>query len=329
MTSVLITGASGQDGSYLIDLLRSQGYAIHAQSRSGPPTDAATDVIWHVCSLTEPYAIERLLGKIRPDEIYNLAAVSRPALAWTIPSETTELNAVVPQRICEWIARNAPATRLFQASSSEIFGDSDDAVQTETTCLRPRSIYGISKAFAHQMAGAYRTHYGLHVSCGILFNHESPRRPLGFVVQKIAHAAAAISLGKTETAELDERGRPIVRDGKLALGNIQARRDFSFAGDVARAMHMMVRAPVGDDFVIGSGETHSIADVCASAFGAVGLDWTQHVTTDDALLRPVDATTTRADPGRIKQALGWHPTLSFAELVGLMVKERRELLDGL
>jgi GDPmannose 4,6-dehydratase len=227
----LVTGGAGQDGWYLIELLLSRGYEVFAHSRR--PVDPglhAGRVSWHTGDLTDETFLKSLLSVSKPDEIYNLAAVSRPALSWNIPIETALLNGLVPQRICEFIRRELPATRLFQASSSEIYGDSQAQLQDEETRANPRSPYGISKAYAHQIIGAYRQQYGLHLSCGILFNHESPRRPLNFVSQKIAHAAAAASLGLTETRELDERGRPILSDGKLYLGDINVRRDLALPG---------------------------------------------------------------------------------------------------
>ena len=227
-----------------------------------------------LATLPTTFSCKNLLSTSAPNEIYNLAAVSRPALSWDIPIETARLNALVPQSICEFIRREMPTTRLFQASSSEIYGDSPAHLQDEETRANPRSPYGISKAYAHQIVGAYRQQYGLHLSCGILFNHESPRRPLGFVSQKIAHAAAAASLGLTETRELDERGKPILSDGKLYLGDINVRRDFGFAGDVVEAMRLIVQSDVPSDFVVGTGHAHSIAEFCEVAFRVGGLDWT-------------------------------------------------------
>ncbi|WP_445492935.1 GDP-mannose 4,6-dehydratase [Rhodopseudomonas sp. RCAM05734] len=328
--SALVTGAAGQDGSYLIDLLLSRGYAVHAQSRQ--PRAGGADrpgLQWHIGALTDPQFLDGLLGELRADEIYNLAAVSRPALSWEIPFETTQLNAIVPQRICEFLVKTKSTSRLFQASSSEIFGDTDDALQNETTCCRPKSPYGISKCFAHQMTGAYRERNGLHASCGILFNHESPLRPLSFVSQKIAHAAAAVSLGMTETRELDERGRPIVSKGKVLLGNLDIRRDFGFAGDVARAMHMMLQSEQPADYVIGTGENHSIAEFCEAAFGFVGLDWRAHVDVDPGLVRASDMRVTTADTSRLVSQLGWKPEVGFSGVVAMMVTARISALqDG-
>src|SRR6202165_2035144 len=272
----LVTGGAGQDGWYLIELLLARGYEVFAHSRRQVDPSLGR-VSWHTGDLTDETFLKNLLSISKPDEIYNLAAVSRPALSWEIPIGTALLNGLVPQRICEFIRRERPATRLFQASSSEIYGDSHAQLQDEQTRANPKSPYGISKAYAHQIIGAYREQYGLHLSCGILFNHESPRRPLGFVSQKIAHAAAATSLGLSETRELDERGRPILSGGKLYLGDIHVRRDFGFAGDVVEAMHLIVRNDVPSDYVVGTGQAHSIAEFCEVAFRACGLDWSRFV----------------------------------------------------
>jgi GDPmannose 4,6-dehydratase len=319
----LVTGGAGQDGWYLIELLLSRGYEVFAHSRR--PIDAAVHgdrVNWYVGDLTDVAFLQHLLSTSAADEIYNLAAVSRPALSWDIPIETARLNALVPQSICEFIRNEKPTTRLFQASSSEIYGDGPAHLQNEETRANPRSPYGISKAYAHQIVGAYREQYGLHLSCGILFNHESPRRPLGFVSQKIAHAAAAASLGLTETRELDERGKPILSNGKLYLGDIHVRRDFGFAGDVVEAMHLITQADVPSDFAVGTGHAHSIAEFCEVAFRAGGLDWTRFVDIDPLLLRKVDSHFTQADSSKLRSELGWQPKVDFAALVDMMVQAR-------
>lgn len=320
--TALVTGATGQDGSYLIELLHLNGYLVHTHSRTHDPQRAErADLIWHVGDLTDERFLADMIDTAAPDEIYNLAAVTRPALSWDIPEETTRLNALVPLRLCEILVKTRPACRLFQASSSEMFGPAAELIQNEDTCLRPNSPYGISKAAAHQTIGAYRSRYGLHASCGILFNHESPRRPLSFVSQKIAHAAAALSLGLQQTRELDELGQPIVRAGKVQLGNLDIRRDFGFAGDVARAMHMIVRHDTPGDYIVGTGQSRSIAEFCEAAFAVVGLDWRDHVTTEAALKRGGDMPSTQADPARL-QALGWRAEMDFGALVALMVKDR-------
>jgi GDPmannose 4,6-dehydratase len=324
----LVTGGAGQDGWYLIDLLLARGYDVFAHSRQAvEPTRHQGRVHWHTGSLTDEAFLKTLLVAAAPDEIYNLAAVSRPAISWDVPVETALLNALVPQRICEFIRHEMPACRLFQASSSEIYGDTRAQLQDEETRANPGSPYGISKAYAHQIVGAYRQQYGLHLSCGILFNHESPRRPLNFVSQKIAHAAAAASLGLTETRELDERGRPILSDGKLYLGDIGIRRDFGFAGDFVEAMHLIVQTATASDYAVGTGHAHSIAEFCEVAFRVGGLDWSKYVAVDEQLLRRVDSHFTQADPSKLKNKLGWQPKVDFPTLVEMMVRERIRILE--
>lgn len=324
--TALVTGASGQDGSYLIELLRDKGYVVHAQSRE-PGSDAAVDEVrWHAGDITDNSFLTRLIDATAPDEIYNLAAITRPNLSWQFPEQTAVLNALVPQRICQILAEGKSSSRVFQASTSEMFDGASGEAQNEETPFNPQSPYGISKSFAHYTVGAFRKQHGLHASCGILFNHESPRRPLGFVSQKIAHAVAAISLGMRETRELDERGRPIIMDGKLHLGNIHIRRDFGFAGDVAEAMHLIVSSDQPDDYVIGTGESRSIAEFCQSAFRYVGLNWENHVVIDAALVRAVDTPFTEADASRLKSRLQWKPKIGFEALVEMMVSERQQIL---
>lgn len=316
---VLITGASGQDGRYLINLLSNHGYVIHAQSRHERP-EQDQNIQWHFGSLTSADFLEALITKVKPDEVYNLAALSRPIASWKSPRETAELNAFVPQHICELLLKHKPECRFFQASSSEIFGDGFSQIQNEQTHCEPKSPYGVSKLYAHRIVGAYRQQYGLHTCSGILFNHESPYRPLSFVSQKIAYAAAAISLGLSETQALDERGKPILSDGKLRLGDLSVRRDFGYAGDYVEAMHLILQHQTPDDYVVGTGESHSILEFCDIAFRSIGLDWTDHVSVDPKLIRRVDSHYTRADGSKIRTTLNWRPKISFEELVSMMVE---------
>jgi len=319
----LVTGGTGQDGSYLIELLVAKGYEVHAQSRRQPASSGP--VTWHAGDLTDGAFLEHLVTAAKADEIYNLAAISRPTLSWNFPLETARLDALVPQQICELIRRHSPRTRLFQASSSEIFGPSPEPRQNEATRCDPISPYGIAKYYAHRIIGAYRRQYGLHLSSGIMFNHESPRRPLSFVSQKIAHAAAALHLGLSETAEKDERGQPLLSGGKVKLGGLETTRDFGFAGDYVEAAFFMVQSEGADDYVIGTGESHSIAEFCETAFRLVGLDWREHVVVDRELVRRDDAAMC-ADPTKLKDKLGWTPRVSFAQLVASMVERRIEAI---
>lgn len=326
--TALITGGSGQDGSYLIELLKGKNYSVHAQSlqSSFPESEASPDA-WHFGDLRDPDLLEQTLRLSCPDEIYNLAALSRPAASWDSPYETTQLNAIVPQQICEWIVRHRPSCRFFQASSSEVFGDSATPAQNEMTPLNPVSPYAIAKAYAQQMTTVYRHRFGLHASCGILFNHESPRRPLSFVSQKIAHAAAAISLGITETKERDSAGDPIVTNGKLRLGNIGVFRDFGFAGDYVEAMHRIVSSDEPGIYVVGTGQSYSVADFCKAAFLVVDLDWREFVTVDESLVRATDTRFTKADITKLTSKLGWRPSVGFTDLVRMMVESRLSILS--
>lgn len=320
-TKVLITGASGQDGYYLINLLRQRGCEVNAQSRRQTHPNLRSDgTHWHVGNPADRDFLDKLISSVMPDEVYNLAAVSRPVQSWGAPRETADVNAFVPQDICELLLKYKPDCRLFQASSSEIFGSVADLAQNEQTICAPKSPYGAAKLYAHRIVGAYRAQYGLHVSTGILFNHESPKRPLSFVSQKIAYAAAAVSLGLNETPEVNERGRPILLDGKIALGDLSIRRDFGFAGDYVEAMRLIVQHPMADDYVIGTGEDHSIEDFCNQAFSLVGHKWTDHVVLDPGLIRKIDSRYTRADTTKIRSILNWRPQVDFQTLVSMMVK---------
>jgi GDPmannose 4,6-dehydratase len=319
--AALVTGATGQDGRYLIDLLVGCGYLVHAQSRRAPVQRAPHEGIrWHVGDLTNCTFLERLIAETKPDEIYNLAAVSRPVTSWQLPRETAEINAFLPQNICELLLKHKPAGRFFQASSSDIFGDGFSERQNEDTHCVPKSPYGVAKLYGHRIIGAYRKQYGLYACSGILFNHESPHRPLSFVSQKIAYAAAAAACGLKDTPELDERGRPILSNGKVLLGDLGVRRDFGFAGDYAEVMHMILQHPTADDYVIGTGEDHSIQEFCELAFQSVGLDWTNYVSVDPKLIRKTDSHYTRADPAKLRSVFDWRPRVNFAELVSRMVE---------
>lgn len=323
----LITGGSGQDAHYLAHLLAGKGYELHVQSRApmrAPAMPAAA--IWHVVSHDEDGGMERLLRSTRPDEIYNLASFSRPEESWNKPMEVAAINAVLPHRILEVIRNELKATRFAQASSSEMFGDSRAEMQSETAPLQPQTPYAVAKAYAHSAVRAYRSRHGVFACSGILFNHESPRRPLTYVTQKIATAAALISLGMANAEERDELGRPILVDGHLSLGNLDVRRDFGFAGDHVRAMWLMLQRDTADDYVIGTSETHSIIDICSVAFSHVGRDWRSHVVVDPKLVRLVDSHYTCADISKARSRLGWEPQVSFDALVRMMVDARVQAL---
>jgi GDPmannose 4,6-dehydratase len=325
----LVTGGTGQDGWYLIEFLLARDYEVHAQSRRAQSADRHRGTVrWHVGDIADLVFPQDLIAAVLPDEIYNLASVSRPVLSWQIPNETANVNALVPQRICEAVLKLRPSCHIYQATSSEIFGDMTVTPQNETTPCCPQTPYGIAKLYAHQTIMAYRRQYGIHASSGVMFNHESPRRPLSYVSQKIAHAAAALSIGLSETKEQDERGHPILCGGQLRLGNLDVRRDFGFAGDYVEVMHMMLQSEVADDYVIGTGESHSIRELCEIAFRHVGRDWRDHVVVDRELFRNVDCHHTVADSSKAFTRFSWRPKTAFVDLVAQMVDYRIRYLEG-
>lgn len=325
----VITGASGQDGFYLAQLLAAKGYRLDLVSRRVPfAYPRAKDLTWHQLDVAEEGALEDLLMRIRPDEIYNLAGVSRPIQSWDIPLDALTVNAAVPLRILDVVRTRLPDCRVYQASSSEIFGNAAEEAQDEATPVQPESPYAVAKAGAHWLMRAYRVKHGVFACSGILFNHESPRRGTSYATQKIATAAALIALDGANRGLTDEVGRPLLADGRVALGNIEVMRDFGFAGDYVRAMWLMLQAERPDDYVIGTGETHSIREVCEVAFAHVGLDWREHVVVDPSLIRSVDSRHTRADATRARTVLGWEPTVSFEGLIRMMVDVNIEAFRG-
>jgi GDPmannose 4,6-dehydratase len=316
----LITGATGQDGSYLVEFLLARDYQVHAQSRRADTGSLPQyrNLHWHAADIRDSGALHALIVEVQPDEIYNFVSISRPSVSWQHPHETAEVNALVPQQICELVLKLRPQCRIFQATSSEIFGNSAISPQNEETPCHPQSPYGVAKLYAHLIIGAYRAKYRLHASSGIMFNHESPRRPLSYVSQKIACAAAAVSIGLRDTPEKDERGQPLLQDGKVTLGNLDIRRDFGFAGDFAAAMHAVLQSDTADDYVIGTGQSNSVRAFCEIAFRHVGRNWADHVVFDRSLFRTIDSHHTVADCSKIAR-LGWRAKTSFVDLVTMMV----------
>jgi GDPmannose 4,6-dehydratase len=322
----LVTGAAGQDGWYLVEHLLARGYEVHAQGRARPERERRRGLTWHAGDVTDPDFLRGVFTAAAPDEIYNLASVSRPHDSWTRPDEALVVDALVPQQLCELMLALAPRARLFQATSSEIFGDAKLAPQGEDSPLHPQTPYATAKAHAHLTVGAYRRRHGLHASSGIMFNHESPRRPLAYVSQKIAHAAAALSLGLRDTREPDELGQPILKNGWLRLGNLDVRRDFGFAGDYVEIMHLMLQAETPDDYVIGTGVSRSIGELCALAFRGTGRDWKEHVVVDQALVRTIDSRHTEADTGKLVGRFGWRAKTDLPTLVAMMVEHQVKAL---
>ena len=308
----LITGLTGQDGSYLAELLLSHGYEVHGIVRRASAynywrIDHLLDrITLHAADLLDQLSLIRVLDVVRPHEFYNLAAMSFVPASWDQPMLTGEYNAQGVTRALEAVRQVDPTIRFYQASSSEMFGKIREVPQTELTPFHPRSPYGVSKVFAHYITVNYRESYGLFAVSGILFNHESPRRGLEFVTRKVTDGVARIKLGLSR---------------ELRLGNLEAHRDWGFAGDYVRAMWMMLQQPEADDYVIASGMSHSVQDLVEVAFGHAGLEWQKYVKTDPALLRPAEVDHLIGDPSKAKRVLGWQPKVGFQALIQMMVDE--------
>ena len=306
----IITGITGQDGSYLAELLLSKEYEVVGVVRrtSAPNYGRIQHLIARVtlrpADLLDQLSLIRLIDEVRPHEFYNLAAMSFVPASWDQPMLTGEFNAQGVTRVLEAIRQVDPKIHLYQASSSEMFGKVREVPQNELTPFYPRSPYGVSKVFAHYITVNYRESYDLYAVSGILFNHESPRRGLEFVTRKITDAVARIKLGLATT---------------LALGNLDAHRDWGFAGDYVKAVWMMMQRERAEDYVIATGVSHSVRDLVELAFGHVGLDWRKHVTLDPKLIRPAEVEHLVGDSSKARAQLGWEPTVDFAGLVKMMV----------
>jgi GDPmannose 4,6-dehydratase len=310
MKRALITGIGGQDGSYLAELLLERGYAVAGVVRPGaaeyPNLDPVRDRIELLeADLLDQRSLAAALHAARPVEVYNLASPSFVPASWERPVTTAEFASVGATSLLEAIRAVDPAIRFYQASSSEIFGEPRESPQTEDTPLDPVTPYGVAKAYAHFIVNSYRRQYGLFACSGILYNHESPRRPLEFLPRKVAHGAAAISLGLQD---------------ELVLGDLDARRDWGYAGDYVRAMWLMLQQEEPGDFVVASGESHSVQDFVDCAFAYVGLDWQEHVRVDPALRRgAAELHRLVGDASRAHEALGWQPEVGFEQLAHVLV----------
>ena len=335
MKRALITGITGQDGSFLAELLLDKGYEVHGFARRDSwfrpncASHLAERVRVHFGDMSEGIDIATAVLDSEPDEIYNLASQSRPGESWARAPETLLVNGMGAIRLFEAVRHHRPQARVYHASSSEMFGQAQVSPQREDTPFNPMNPYAAAKVYAHQMVRIYRGSYHLYIASGLLFNHESERRPLHFVTQKIAYGAACAALGIDDSPDLNEMGRPIVQGGKLALGNLEISRDWGYAGDFVRAMWLMLQRDKPDDYVIGTGTLHTLRDLCETAYGAVGRDWHASVVSDPGLVRPLEAGRMLADPGKARAELGWQPTVSFADMVGKMVAAQMERLKGI
>ena len=308
--TAVITGVTGQDGSYLAELLLEKGYEVigvvrrtshDSYERIGHLLDRVHIV---AADLLDQHSLTTVIRDARPDEVYNLAAQSFVPTSWNQPVLTGEFTALGVTRLLEAIRLAHPQARFYQASSSEMFGKAVETPQRESTPFYPRSPYGVAKVYGHWITVNYRESYGMYAVSGILFNHESPRRGLEFVTRKVSDAVARIKLGNTK---------------ELRLGNLDSGRDWGFAGDYVEAMWRMLQQPQPKDYVVGTGKMHTVRDLCAAAFGHVGLDWQKYVKLDPRFVRPAEVDTLLADASRAKQELGWVPKVSFEQLVRLMV----------
>ena len=324
MRRALITGVTGQDGSYLAEFLLEKGYEVHGiKRRSSTFNTERVDQIYkdphekpnfymHFADLSDASSLWKLLYSIHPDEVYNLAAQSHVRVSFDIPEYTADITATGALRMLEAIRSTGVKARFYQASSSEMFGAASPP-QDETTVFHPRSPYACAKLFAHSITVNYREGYGMHASSGILFNHESPRRGETFVTRKIARATAHIARGLQE---------------KLFLGNLDAKRDWGYAPEYVEAMWLMAQQSEPGDFVVGTGETHSVQEFVEECFALVNLDWRDYVVIDPRYFRPSEVDALQADASKARRLLGWEPRTSFRELVRIMLEAEIEALDN-
>ncbi len=325
MKRALITGITGQDGSFLAELLLEKGYRVFGLARreSWHRPNSASHLAGRIevlfGDMSEGVDIASAIQHAKPDEMYNLASQSRPSESWARAPETLLVNGLGAVRLLEAARHNCPACRVYHASSSEMFGQATIAPQNEQTPFNPVNPYAATKVYAHQMVKIYRESYGLYIASGLLFNHESERRPLHFLTQKVAYGAACAALGISESPEFNEIGRPIVEQKKLALGNLEIARDWGYAGDFVWAMWLMLQQERPDDFVIGTGQLHTLKDLCETAYRYVDKDWRDSVVSEPSLVRPLESGQTLADPSKAHNLLGWKPTVSFEEMVKKMV----------
>ncbi len=317
MPKALVTGITGQDGSYLAEFLLGKGYQVyglvrrtshHSFERIEHLLDRITIV---TADLLDQHSLTVVMQDVRPDEVYNLAAQSYVPASWTQPVLTGEFTALGVTRMLEALRLVHPGARFYQASSSEMFGKVRETPQHEGTAFYPRSPYGVAKVYGHWITVNYRESYGLYAVSGILFNHESPRRGMEFVTRKVSDGVARIKLGLAR---------------ELRLGNLDAQRDWGYAGDYVDAMWRMLQGPEPRDYVIGTGKTHSVRQLVEAAFSHAGLDWSRYVVSDPALMRPAEVDVLLADPHKAAAELGWTPTVDFEGLVRLMVDADLERL---
>jgi len=321
----LITGITGQDGSYLAEFLLKKGYEISGIVRRTsnlhyPNISHIQDELdLHLGDLLDPVSLREIIQKVQPDEVYNLASQSHPSESFKQPIHTAEITAIGAHRVLDATLDVTPKAKFYQASSSEMFGWVREIPQNEETPFNPANPYAAAKLYAYAMTKIYRKSYDMFAANGILFNHESPRRNLGFVTQKVTYAAAAAKLGIRNSEHLNEEGEPIVKGGKVALGNLEAKRDWGNASDFVEAMWLILQENKPDDFVIATGETHTIQELCEEAFSYAKLNWKDYVVIDKRFVRPTETGPLVGNYSKAKKVLGWSPKTTFKDLVHLMV----------
>ncbi len=321
----LITGITGQDGIFLAEALLGKGYEVIGFGRRTSilmRTDLRElfeRITLAYGDLVDSVDIADAVQQHQPEEIYNLASQSAPGLSWTQSLETGEITGMGAHRLLEAVRRFKPDCRVYQASSSEMFGEVLESPQNEKTPFNPTNPYAAAKIYAHHLAKIYRRSYGMFICCGILFNHESPYRSMRFLTQKVTYGAACAHLGIKESKTLNEEGEPIVLAGKLALGNLGVARDWGHAKDYVEAMWRILQRQMPDDYAIGTGRLRTVQDLCAVAYGHVGKDWREHVVSDPRFVRPSDTGPTVADASKARRDLDWIPTTSFEEMIIEMV----------
>jgi len=328
----LITGITGQDGSYLAEFLLRKGYKVYGIIRDLSNVkypniaNIQSKVKLSYADLLDSSSLNKVIKQVKPDEVYNLASQSVPATSFFQPIHTSKITGLGALRVYQAVKEGYPGAKIYQASSSEMYGWVRETPQNENTPFNPANPYAAAKLFAHAMAKVFRESYGMFISCGILFNHGSPRRDLHFVEQKIAYSASCAKLGIKTSKHLNEKGEPIVKNGKVAMGNLNAKRDLGYAGDYVEAIWKTLQQTKPDDYVVGTGHSHTIKQLCKTAYSSVGLDWKDYVSVDKDLIRPTETGPLIADISKAKKKLKWQPKHSYKDLMEMQIEENLKRL---
>lgn len=323
----LITGITGQDGSYLAEFLLKKNYKVYGIIRDLSNvkyrniSNFQDKINLLYADLLDSASLNKVIKQVKPDEVYNLASQSVPATSFIQPMHTSKITGLGALRVYQAVKESHPSARVYQASSSEMYGWAKETPQNEDTPFNPANPYAAAKLFAHTMAKIFREGHGMFISCGILFNHGSPRRDLHFVEQKIAYSASCAKLGIKTSKHLNEKGKPIVKNGKVAMGNLEAKRDLGYAGDYVEAIWKTLQQNKTDDYVVGTGRAHTIKELCDTAYSYVGLNWKDYVLVDKAFIRPTETGPLIADSSKAKKRLKWKPKHSYKDLMEMLIEE--------